>query len=220
MRPAHNGRGTGADNGSREETDHLRGQGADRGGAQQGRQARDDSQVARQDPADRGGRDSEELDAGAEGQARRDHPEPLRPRARLRQEGRVRHGVRRALLALQGLAVQLRVPRLRGLDVPQALQAALLLQLLRRQARGRLRLPLPLLRGRLRPGRGGLEAQRGQARHRLHARGAGVRGVGDPRGPDPGPEPGPRDSHRPLDHVLEVHLLPLRGRRGRGADED
>ena len=54
---------------------------------------------------------------------------------RLRQEGRVRHGVRRALLALQGLAVQLRVPRLRGLDVPQALQAALLLQRLRRQAR-------------------------------------------------------------------------------------
>ena len=54
---------------------------------------------------------------------------------RLRQEGRVRHGVRRALLALQGLAVQLRVPRLRGLDVPQALQAALLLQHLRRQAR-------------------------------------------------------------------------------------
>ena len=47
----------------------------------------------------------------------------------------MRHGVRRALLALQGLAVQLRVPRLRGLDVPQALQAALLLQHLRRQAR-------------------------------------------------------------------------------------
>lgn len=63
--------------GSREETDHLRGQGADRGGAQQGRQARDDGQVARQDPADRGGRDPEELDAGAEGQARRDHPELL-----------------------------------------------------------------------------------------------------------------------------------------------
>ena len=53
----------------------------------------------------------------------------------------MRNGVRRALLALQGLEVQLRVPRLRGDDVPQALQAALLLQLLRRQARGRLRLP-------------------------------------------------------------------------------
>lgn len=88
-----------------------------------------------QDPADRGGRDPEELDARAEGQACRDHPEPLRPCARLRQEGLVRHGVRRALLALQGPEVQLRVPRLRGLDVPQPLQAALLLQLPRRQAR-------------------------------------------------------------------------------------
>ena len=71
----------GGRHGSREETDHLRGQGADRGGAQQGRQARDDSQAARQDPADRGGRDPEELDVGAEGQARRSHPEPLCPRA-------------------------------------------------------------------------------------------------------------------------------------------